>query len=1346
MWGDVNSDANELVRSFDREDSARRLTTKLRSELSDKEELHLLATKRLNSKVRDLESELVESDNNARSWQALSRDLQSQIIQAEGAITSEKKKYREIRTKYSSLKRKYQSVSAANSGANNVSSHINHASQGIIENGSAMTSIASSRDHRKQVEKLEKRISQLTMEIHAAHTTVKPACRNPSVEQQYENCLMKRSLHRLGYFVIRRQQERKLAKVSLLASHLDAKNLMRKYFGRFYLHHSNKLMITKSQLLASENETQETLQKLKAMIPTLVSNQKGVDTLKGASLTATVSELNQELAGTKLRLKTYESSEAKLSGEIQTLKQKLSQAESRESSIKKLKATDEDEVKSLLQKLNDSEKTYLQNTSNLQSEIASKEAEATAAQVESSRKDRLVRELKATVSQKEAQVQSATSALATSKSDSKKLREQLHEINNECDNLLEQKGSLEIQLISADQERDDFCILKNEYAASKKQHAKVISQLDSTQQRIQELYHNLTTKEREADNLQEALENHESHSVELQEEITNLEERLNTALEAGELNEVLQAKTKALEANIFDKTNQITHLIKRTEDLQESLTGKEAIVLTIETNIERHESLNGQLTNELEELREKLNTVNERHEEQLSHLDSEKTQRINALEQVLSEMQTHETELTEKTVSLKESNQRVSDLESKITQIEQQLTDKTKSFDVQISENEERQKEIDELRSQVIELQSNDSLEKQLTDLTSRIEVLKEAGSEKDDKISHLDSLQVSLGELNTGLNEELERKCEEIDNLNEKIVSLTTITTDTANVEEVNEKLAEKTSELEFIKQLLSQTEVQSSDKTIKIQSMELQFSTESKELRDCINQLEVNLTEKADEVIALEDKLSVLQDSKDSSNLEEGDLRKQLEERTETVSSLEQRITDLNDQVERLESNITIKADKITSIEQQFDELQTAKNKSDSEEIELRVQVTDLKQQVVELRDLKNESNSEDGELLDQVEQLKAEVSEKTDTIKDIKEQLEGLNSQVTNKETSPNTGDLEALRSQLTSLRFDCAAKDQQLTDIEIINNHLREKVAKSEYSNDDVEELIREHACTKEKLSTADDEILRLQSELTAKTHQIQLFQLDKDSPVSGSPRSQVSDAEHRLRQELDECQQAMQLEAAHIQKLTDDNKLHKEASQKARQDSQSFETELQTLRDDQNTKKQQIEELEAEVARNAAALSATPDSDSQIEELASELQLLREKLKEKNNLITTLEEQTSTTPNNEHLLQERIGSLEDEINNLNSAKDESESTLQEEIKQLEHELRQQTTSSDELQSRLSKEQIVINTLEGKVDHLEQDLSIKTEEKRLDTETFEKTIEDLTLNIKELYVKNSFFFKT
>jgi len=474
-----------------------------------------------------------------------------------------------------------------------------------------------------------------------------------------------------------------------------------------------------------------------------------------------------------------------------------------------------------------------------------------------------------------------------------------------------------------------------------------------------------------------------------------------------------------MEQSLQEKDNEINNLQTLLQQHQETITQLRDVELV---NIHKQlEEKNLELTNvqtvltskdeELTKLQDEL----QQHQE-LSHKYNELTQEVGRLTQTIDELQTEKEQLV-----IKQTN-----LETTLTSKNQELVNLQEQLNkYQNLENENVQliNEINQLKEQ---LSSYQKLQDDYQTLNNSLVNLQQELQVKDGQIKILktdkEQLQIELTELQENtiqpMMAELQKKDDEITVLQEKITLI-----ENETVRNYEEELEAKDQEILYLKNEVSRLEnhIQSLEEKIDTSDNELQkqlekVTNENEELKDKIYVQELEIADQKEYIENQSQLLSALQDRL-------ADLEEENYKLHQTLKESEEKARSCTESLELKREAFTFLEEKVVSLEQEVTSLKDTLEKVTVEKEELLKTLNSREEKIASLQEeiaiLSTNITSESEES----KKFESLLAKKDEQIKTLTEQNEQLMSEI--NQIKLNSYEIEkGFKEQIVSLQTELA----------------------------------------------------------------------------------------------------------------------------------------------------------------------------------------------------------------------------------------------------------------------------------------------------------------------------------
>uniref|UniRef100_A0A8C4XGB9 ELKS/RAB6-interacting/CAST family member 2 n=1 Tax=Erpetoichthys calabaricus TaxID=27687 RepID=A0A8C4XGB9_ERPCA len=527
------------------------------------------------------------------------------------------------------------------------------------------------------------------------------------------------------------------------------------------------------------------------------------------------------------------------------------------------------------------------------------------------------------------------------------------------------------------------------------------------------------------------------------------------------------AKTKALQTVIEMKDTKIASLERNIRDLEDEIQ-------MLKTN--------GLLNTEDREEEIKQMEVYKNHSKFMK----------NKIDQLKQELSKKESELLALQTKLETLTNQNSDCKQHIEVLKESLTAKEQRAAI-------LQTEVDALRLRLEEKESFlNKKTKQLQDLTEEKGTL--AGEIRDMK----DMLDVKERKINVlqkkieNLQEQLRDKDKQLNNLKDRVKSLQT---DSSNTDTALATLEEALSEKErIIERLKEQRERDDRERLEEAES----YKKENKDLKEKVNALQAELTEKEASLIDLKEHASTLASSGLKKDSKLKSLEIAIEQKKEECSKLEAQLKksheaeevarmnpELSEKVKHLEKEVAYYKDESGKSQAEVDrlleilrEVETEKNDKDKRIAELERQLKDQNKKMVNLKHSQQVEKKKNTQLLEEVRKREDIMIDNSQHI-----QLEELMNIL-----EKTKQELDSTKARLSSTQHSLAEKDAHLTNLrherrkqleEILE--MKQEALLAAISEKDANIALLELSASKKKKSQ--EEVMALKREKDRLVHQL-----------------------------------------------------------------------------------------------------------------------------------------------------------------------------------------------------------------------------------------------------------------
>jgi predicted nucleic acid-binding Zn-ribbon protein len=423
-----------------------------------------------------------------------------------------------------------------------------------------------------------------------------------------------------------------------------------------------------------------------------------------------------------------------------------------------------------------------------------------------------------------------------------------------------------------------------------------------------------------------------------------------------------------------------------------------------------------------------------------------------------------------------------------------------------------------------------------------------------------------------------------------------------------LNEELNEVKVDLESAKRQLDEN---TDNSRKKVQDLENELDKNKqeverlqKELEEKLNSLEGDLSSQQNKINELTTNLEIkekniveIQESNQTLLSEKNALNDQISDLKSRVNSLNEEIQSKNVQIGQINDTLNSKEQEITKLKTSKDDLEGLKADLDKEKEELISKNEILNNQILELRkeleESKTKLENKDNNLVE-LQNERRELDEKVKALRTEKEELNNKNMELGNKLNALNV-EIESKNTKIEQINATLSSKEREIIELKTakdglegiktnINKEKEELISKNEILNNQMLQLKKELEESNAKLENKDNNLTELQN----------------------------------LRQELDEKAKYLQAEKEELnnKNIELENKV-KEAENKIKDLGNNFDSkisELEGLKGEYTNLTQEKSEL----------ISNNSELQNQINKITSEKQLLEQKIKEKDILITELE--------------------------------------------------------------------------------------------------------------------------
>ncbi len=778
------------------------------------------------------------------------------------------------------------------------------------------------------------------------------------------------------------------------------------------------------------------------------------------------------------------------------------------------------------------------------------------------------------------------------------------EQSSKIDSLLAEKQALDKEITELKPKLEQVLTDKDKLADGQTQKLQTLeNELESSKKQLEEQQTNSDNAIAELN--EELLRNKESHEL-LQKQKQELETD-----QSGRLESLLSEK-QAFEKELSDLKPRLERELKEKNDfIKESEQRIDALSKerdTIKTSRDKFES-------ELDKIKsDKEHTQSELEEQQIKQQDSEQAQvesetKLKAALENGSDLENTIEELTKEHVAYQEeANDKATQLNSKIAELEQNLADIRSEKNKTDTELEKNLADITKLKSEQDEKARQRGKEESVlrdenTELRSTIENLEKELSETEttlgNEIAELASLRAQIDESATD-HKALQKRLDELSTSQAQAEE--TAKTEQQNAQQQQQKLDEEISNL-----LSQQSELESG----------------KSKLSDDLQDKDQQVTELNNELAAISsdrDELEAQITRLSEQHVEsESQAKSNEEELSEKIEALKHQQADLESKKSMLASELEDK-DKEAKIS--TEQLDDALKKHSATQDELNA-LTELHEQSVE--DANNEHSSVSEKLSEIQRQLDSSSTEldstqnELQTVSDARDGLEQNKNQLEQENLSlrQDVENIDKLTAELNELQ---ANTEQQRTEFEQREEsyklRAREEYEKQALLKDQVAAFTAEASEIQERLSNKTQDLSDLETKLFAIRKENAILERHMEEMSSGDPdhlsstsqlnelRSNVSDLEEKYSNTQKEKRQAQEQVNALLEQNTELKSVVQEFMDQAKNtgsgsDPEALQAELEMVREQAS---QDVEAMQKQLT----------DSEKETEHLRSELQAERQR--------------------------------------------------------------------------------------------------------------------------------------
>lgn len=631
---------------------------------------------------------------------------------------------------------------------------------------------------------------------------------------------------------------------------------------------------------------------------------------------------------------------------------------------------------------------------------------------------------------------------------------------------------------------------------------------------------------------------------------------------------------------IFDRLlglHEIDEYIEKAEEARREIDKKADSVRTtkseLEDQLEQKSSLD-ELNAELEEVKENRNRL-EKKEDQLEDRLDNVQDKLSQYEDAVSEQNN--------------LNEQISDIESKISRLTERKTELSEKLSQQKSDLEELTTEINELQSERdkqseradcidsdnIESITADDLKKRENALSTTVENRKESLSESKSELTTVES---------------------DIESIQ------ATIEEDSSTVDELETQISKKQSTLEEEK-----------DKKEELQD---EYATTVKEVEEQYEQLEETYTEELPELSAATSDLGQSTARERENDVEElvETVTSSLQNKTQTRTELENELSGVKEQIERIESQLSEFDNSDVSLEAGFwnpevdlEEL-TAIDEFESSSKEVRTEIRKAIESESSLENLTDEAEKLYTALLKEQQEeraeLEADLQSKKSDLAELENNLSGITKEITSlEEAKEKAVTIESSVSDIADLEEVYQSVTQQISELE-------DDIESWTTEQNELAESIEEN---KSELSQLEDQKESIESDI------------DEDSDILDTMEDNL-EAITQLREtlsDLDNLQEQKDIKQEQMEQTKDTFEEIKSELSEANEQKSELEEKLSAT---ESTLDIDLEKLEKKQDKLEAKLEGIQDDLSEAREKQTRLSLEKESIEENKERIDQLEQQ------------------------------------------------------------------------------------------------------------------------
>lgn len=817
------------------------------------------------------------------------------------------------------------------------------------------------------------------------------------------------------------------------------------------------------------------------------------------------------------------------------------------------------------------------------------------------------------------------------------------------------------------------------------------------------------TKDDQILHLRNELKRYKNHILKLNKFIKNKEELQNKSL--AELEKNLKTKhsdeLSSYQEKLLEKHNQLKKIYDHYKKFKTYKQNADSKVEELECELlelkEENEELVLEFKNEKQDLLWKLEKTNLKAEN-LEELSSDLEERLSLLEESLEESKAENNELFKNNENLAENTENLSvkindlyaekdQVQAKASALEMSLNEQKRLYTELTKENEDLVKKNDSLGFQ-LKTQNEESHK-----LNSESYKIEKSLKEERDKNKDLNET-----------NKDLEKKLIASQDKNEKdknlIQTLNKILEDKKKeIEQIMQELSKKSSVREHDEMSIENLNREKQDLKVKIEKLE----TEVQGLQECIANKESEnkeiFDEKTEVVNELEKKNNAIQnmhatidslkESKKTSQIEIGKLRKINDEQKVELKELKANLSAIQKDNERLQEKLDRKD---TDIRSSKDELINSREDYFSEIKDLESDIAILNDNLSEYKKVLNFKNKE---VLKSEKKIKA-LTLKVEKLEDIKIKLtkEEKNNKRLKKIFLKTRNKLVTKRKDYQSIFENSSLEVTKIEEIRNENRELNQKVKEQEIKNKDnllkissLQEMIE---TTSNKFNSEKNELLLMNKKMTDNLEEIKA---DLQSQINENHELQLEN--ERL---LDQMKASKDFNNEHIdffagyeselkelnEKIKDLNTKLKFRDEEIDQKNQRL-SELQRKADDLDSMKESLEKQKTKVLRAFEIVRNVRQKSFQKTARIEQLCETQNELIEQNSFLldesSHLNVKMTEMEKQKHSYTEKIAALENDIKSCDGHIYTLKQEFNREVNELKDELRLTNQERESLELKL-----------------------------------------------------------